>query len=255
MEHNFELIFLIVTVVGYIILIRKAKAGKYPNIRALTCLEAMPEAVQRAAEMGTSIHFATGNVGLDAAEAPVAVAGIAMLGYAAKLCGEYKVPIHYTCIWGYMIPIAQDLIRRGYQLGGIPEMYSDDMIEYTGNDQRAYGAAMQGYIWREKPAVNMLFGGTQWEAFDTLGAGAVVGAMQLGGTSRIYYQPFMIACCDYSLIGDELYAAAAEVTGVPEERACIQAMDINKALSLLLIILSVILATAGSQLFEQLIAW
>jgi hypothetical protein len=101
----------------------------------------------------------------------------------------------------------------------------------------------------------MLFGGTQWEAFDCLGAGAVIGAMQLAGTSRIYYQPFMVATCDYSFIGDELYAAAADVGGIPEELAVVQAMDISKAISIILTLLAVILTTAGTDLFSQLISW
>jgi hypothetical protein len=229
MSNNFELLVLLVIFAVYAFVIKRAKDGKVPEIRMLPCLEAMPEAIQRAAEMGTSIHFATGNRGLDHPEAPVAVAGIAMLGYAAELCGRYKVPIHYTCIWGYMIPIAQDTIRRGYELGGNPEMYSDDMIEYTGNDQRAYGAC--------------------------LGAGAVIGAMQLAGTSRIYYQPFMVATCDYSFIGDELYAAAAKIGDVPEELAIIQAIDITKAISIILLVLSVILTVAGTDFYSQLIGW
>jgi hypothetical protein len=52
-----------------------------------------------------------------------------------------------------------------------------------------------------------------------------------------------------------LYAAAADVGGIPEELAVVQAMDISKAISIILTLLAVILTTAGTDLFSQLISW
>jgi len=204
--------------------------------------------------MGTPVHFITGASKMTGAEAPIVAAGFAMLGYTAELCGKYQVPLRYTCMYGYTIPIAQDLIKRGYTKGGHPELYSDDMVYYIGESQSSIEIEIMGYLLKTKPAVNLMFGGIQYEALNTLGAASVAGCIQAAGTPRLYYQPFLAACCDYSMIGDELYAAAAVVQDIPEERAVIQGQDYIKLVALILIVLSVILNTSGAgSLFTKLI--
>lgn len=253
MGRIFEFVVFLVSVATILISMWLARQGRVPKIRSIVCLDALPELVGRAVEMGTTVHIATGMSTLESSEAPIVAAGLAMLGHVAELCGKYKVPIHYTCVFGYNIPIAQDLIKTGYMKGGVPEMYSDDMIFYAGDHQQPYSAAMMGYLFREKPAANMMFGGIKYEALNTIGAAAVVGCMQAAGTPRLYYQPFLVAACDYCMIGDELFAAAAAVGGVPEEIAVIGAQDVIKAIALFLIILSIVLTTMGTDLFSQLI--
>ena len=183
MVHNFELLFFVICCGFFGWYVSAAKRGRVPKIRGLAALDALEDCVGRAAETGKPIHFATGWRGLDSAEAPVVVAGLAILGHVSELCGKYKVPIHYTAVYGYMIPIARDLIKKGYTIGGNPGLYSDDMVVYTGEQQQSYAAAMQGYIIREKPTVNMMFGGMMYEAFNCLGAAAVVGSVQAVGSS------------------------------------------------------------------------
>lgn len=251
----FEFSIFLISVLSIIISIHLAKKGKVPKIRKIICLEALEELVGRAAEMGKPVHIATGMSKLESAEAPIVAAGLAMLGHVAYLCGKYKVPMRYTCVYGYNIPIAQDLIKSGYTRGGHPELYSDDLIFYAGDHQQSYSAAMMGYIMRERPAANMMFGGIKYETLNVLGAGAVAGAMQAAGTPRLYYQPFLVASCDYSMIGDELFAAAAVVSGIPDELGAIRGQDIIKFIATILVIISVILASSGlGSLFLKLIS-
>jgi len=250
--RNLELILFIASFGVLILSIRRAKRGKVPRMRKIACLEALPELVGRAAEMGTPVHIATGFRGLETAEAPIVVAGFAMLGHVAELCGKYKVPMRYTCVYGYNIPIAQDLMKGGYMRAGHPDLYSDDMIFYAGDNQSAYSLAMMGYLMREKPAANMMFGGIMYETLPCLGAGAVAGCMQAAGTPRLYYQPFLVAACDYAMIGDELFTAAAIVKGSPEELGVILGQDIMKAIIMALAILAVMMISAGTDLFLRL---
>jgi len=247
-----EVVVLLASLAAMLFSILAAKRGKVPRIRKIACLEALPELVGRAAEMGTAVHFATGMVGLETAEAPIVTAGYAILGHVAELCGKYKVPIRYTAVFGYNIPIGRDLIKTGYTSGGHPELYRDDMVVYAGDHQQPYSAAIMGYIMREKPAANMMFGGIKYETMNTLGAGAIAGCMQAAGTPRLYYQPFLVAACDYAMIGDELFAAAALVRRKPEELGGILGQDIIKMIALGLIVLAIALITAGSDLFLRL---
>jgi len=250
----FQFVVLSISIIAILVAINRAKQGNVPTIRPIACLDALDELVGRSAEMGTPVHFITGASTMTGSEAPIVAAGFAILGYVAELCGKYQVPIRYTCMYGYTIPIAQDLIQRGYTKGGHPELYSDDMVYYVGETQNAIEAEIMGYLLKEKPAVNMMFGGIKYEALNTMGAAAVAGCIQAAGTPRLYYQPFLAACCDYSMIGDELYAAAAIADDRPEEKAIIQGEDVVKAIALVLILLSVVLSTIGAgDLFTQLI--
>jgi hypothetical protein len=249
----FEFVLLIAGVALIIFSIRRAAGGKVPKIRRIVCLDALEQLVARAAEMGTAIHFATGASTLDSAEAPIIAAGLAVLGHVSELCGKYNVPIRYTCIYGYMIPLAQDIIKHGYAAAGVPDRYNDDMVVYAGDSQISYLAAMMGYISREKPASSMLFGGIKYETMNVLGAASIAGCMQAAGTPRLYYQPFLVACCDYSMIGDELYVAAAVVKKIPDELGSVQGQDLIKMIVIILAAVSVVLATAGSKLYAQLI--
>jgi hypothetical protein len=106
-----------------------------------------------------------------------------------------------------------------------------------------------------KPATNFMFGGITAEAVQTLGAGAVAGSMQFAGTARMFYFPFILCLCDYSLIGEELFAAAAVVSGESAQLGVIKGQDVSKFVVLALLILGIILGTMGNGLFAELMAW
>jgi hypothetical protein len=117
-------------------------------------------------------------------------------------------------------------------------------------------SSVMGYIMRERPATNMIFGATLWETITQIGTGAVAGCVNLGGTPRLYYLPIVICCCDYFLIGEELYTAAALVDKAPPQLGSILGQDIIKIIAGIFIILSVILSTIGSpDWFLRIIDW
>nr|MDO8135654.1 hypothetical protein [Candidatus Njordarchaeum guaymaensis] len=232
--------------------IERAKR-KPPEVRPFPALEHIDEAVGRAAEMGRPVHFSTGLGGLHDEWAPVTTAGLAIMGEVAKACGKYRVPMRYTTVLSYLVPIAEDLIKFGYDTAGHVELYNPDMVVYTGEEQRAMMSAMMGYIMREKPAVNMLFGATKYETINFLGTGAIAGCMQFGGTPRLYYLPVMMVTCDYCLLGEEVYAAGAAVTKEPSQLGSIKGIDHFKIFVLGWMIVSLILALAGLDWFGKLI--
>ena len=253
--RRFELIILVVICLTIYFFIERAKRGKVPEIRPLPALQAIDEAVGRAVEVGRTVHFTTGVSGLDNAFAPQTIAGLAIMNRVAKLCGEYAVPMRYTACRSYMIPIAEDTIKSGYTFGGRPDMYSPDMVVYIGEAQTAFQAAVVSHLIRERPAVNFMFGGIQAEAIQTLGAAAVAGCMQFAGTARMFYFPFILCLCDYSLIGEELFAAAAAASGETIQLGTIRGQDVSKFLALVLLILGIILTTVGTAAFRKLIGW
>lgn len=253
---QFEFILFLVLMAFIYINIHLARRGKIPKIRAMPALQALRESIGRAAEQKKPVHISTGLGGMADEWATMTIAAMAIFRKVALYCGEFGVRLKYFCIFGHMLPPMQDLIRTGYTLGGRPEMYSDDMVEYVGeSQQRALMAAMMGYITREKPAVNIILGASFYETYVSLGCGAVQGCLQIAGTPRLYYQGILVALADYMLIGQELYAASASITGNPPDLGGIKGQDWGIFMTVLLIIVSGIIATAGSPLWRQLLAW
>jgi hypothetical protein len=74
-------------------------------------------------------------------------------------------------------------------------------------------------------------------------AGATTGAIQIAATDAEHQLPFFITTCDYTLIGEELYAASAYLSRKPELVGSLRAQDLGKLLIMLLILLGTIFIT------------
>ena len=248
-------IMLLILIALVLFAIRKASQGKVPKIRSFPAIEAIPEAIGRAAEMGKPIHMSSGFAGLHDASAPMTIAGLAILSHVAEEAARRGVPMRYTVALSHLVPVVEELMKSACARAGRPEMYNPDTIYYVGETQNAFMAAAMGFIYRERPAASFLFGATFYETVTVLGSAAVVGAFQIAGTPRVFYQPYLITTCDYTLLLDELYAAAAALTKKPQDLGSIAGLDYSKFLSLIFIALGTILSTAGLAWWNALLRW
>jgi hypothetical protein len=73
--------------------------------------------------------------------------------------------------------------------------------------------------------------------------GASVGSIQIAGTDAVTQLPFFITSCDYTLIGEELYAASAYLSREPVLLGGLKGQDMAKAAIGLAIIVGSISAT------------
>ena len=76
--------------------------------------------------------------------------------------------------------------------------------------------------------------------------GASTGAIQIAGTDSDHQLPFFVTTCDYTLIGEELYAASAYLSREPIQVGTLRGQDIGKALILAVLLSGTVLATAGA---------
>ena len=58
--------------------------------------------------------------------------------------------------------------------------------------------------------------------------GASTGAIQIAGTDSVFQLPFFITACDYTLIGEELYAASAYLSREPLLLGSLKGQDYGK---------------------------
>jgi hypothetical protein len=108
---------------------------------------------------------------------------------------------------------------------------------------------VDGIMLRKKPAANFFMGYYFAEALLLTETGASTGAIQIAGTDADHQLPFFVTTCDYTLIGEELYAASAYLSREPVQVGTLRGQDIGKALILGVLGVGTILATLGV-LFE-----
>jgi hypothetical protein len=81
--------------------------------------------------------------------------------------------------------------------------------------------------------------------------GNAVGAIQIAGTAETAQLPFFVASCDYTLIGEEFFAASAYLSGAPDQLGTLRGQDIAKALIVVALVLGAGMATVTALVPKQ----
>jgi len=234
------LMFLICGAVIYYITF--AGRGKEFYIRKINGLEAMDEAVGRATEMGRPILFVPGIGGIDDMQT---ISALTILGKLAEKVAQYRTKLIVPCRNSLVMTAAKDIVKEAYQKAGYADEYQADNIFYLTDDQFGYVAGVDGIIMREKPATNFLLGGFFAESLILAETGFSTGSIQISGTAQPAQIPFFVAACDYTLIGEELFAASAYLSQNPQQIGSLKGQDLGKIVIIILILMGVILEIFG----------
>ena len=108
----------------------------------------------------------------------------------------------------------------------------------------AFVAGVNGIMLREKTATNFYMGMFWAEALIMTETGSGTGAIQIAGTDAVTQIPFFITTCDYTLIGEELYAASAYLAREPLMLGTLKGQDYMKLLIIIFIVIGTFLSTA-----------
>jgi hypothetical protein len=127
----------------------------------------------------------------------------------------------------------------------VPDRYREQDIYYTTYSQFGYAASVCGTMLREKPATNFFFGRFYAESLVLAETGNMTGAVQIAGTDADAQLPFFITACDYTLIGEELYAGSVYLSREPLLMGALKAQDAGKAIVLVMLVAGSILALFG----------
>jgi hypothetical protein len=218
--------------------IEHIKAGGTPFIRKIAGLEAVSEAVGRATEMGRPILFVPGIQDMNDIQT---VAGVTILGYIARTTAEYDSRLVVPTSRALVMTTARETVKEAYLAAGRPDSYDENSIYYITDEQFGYVAGVNGYMVREKPATCFYMGAFFAESLILAETGNSIGAIQVAGTAQPAQLPFFVAACDYTLIGEELFAASAYLSGEPKQLGSIKGQDVGKFLGMASIVLGVII--------------
>jgi hypothetical protein len=219
-------------------------ARRNPNlfIRKIAGLEAVEEAIGRATEMGRPVLFVHGLGGVSQL---ATLAAINILGRVARRAAEYDTRVRVTNVDAIVTAVSQEVVKQGYTEAGRPDAYDADDVSLLAFGQFAYVAAVNGIMVRERPATIFLIGRFAAESLLLSETGASTGAIQIAGTDSYTQLPFFVTTCDYTLMGEELYAASAYLTRQPMMVGSLRGQDIGKALLIGVLVVGTALTTMG----------
>ena len=188
-----------------IVAIVAARNGVVMKIRKIAALEAIDEAVGRATEMGRPVLFVPGIQDMNDLQT---VAGITVLGRVAKVAAEYDAALEVPTSRSLVMTAARDTVQAAYLAAGRGDAYHADRINYITDEQFGYVAYLAGTMNRERPATCLYMGAFYAESLLLAENGNSIGAIQIAGTAESSQLPFFVAACDYTLIGEEFFAAS-----------------------------------------------
>ena len=238
---------------GAILLFTKwARQGKPLYLRKIPGLDAVEEAVGRATEMGRPVLFIPGIDDLDQIET---IAGISILGRVAQITAQYETPLMVPVRYPLVLAAGQEVVQQSYIHMGKGDAYDKDTVRYVAGEQFAFAATVNGYMMRERPATNIYMGAFFAESLLLAETGNAAGSIQIAGTGRPEQLPFFVAACDYTLMGEELFAASAYLSHEPVMMGGLKGQDFMKILIVILILTGVILATFTTDMSVIFKSW
>lgn len=225
--------------------ITEARMGKDLFIRKINGLNAIEEAVGRSTEMGRPLLYCFGMTGFGI----IGLQSLAILSYVSKLTAKYESDIISAYADSLLFAAGDDIVRETYDNEGVSHLYNPSNSRFLSENQFAYTSSVVGIMYREKPPSIIYMGYFAGEALILTENGQASGAMQIAGTCETVQVPFMLASCDYTIIGDEYYAAAAYLSKEPTMLGSLVGQDYSKLILILFIVLGFLFINL-SQFFD-----
>lgn len=244
-DRTNALIGLIFVTTVIVFFIYRARGGAELFVRKIAGLDAVEEAIGRATEMGKPILYVTG---LGDASDIATIAAMTILAKVARKTAEYETPLIVPCYDPIVMLVEKEMVREAYTEAGKPDAFDEDSVFFVTQSQFGYVAAVDGIMIRERPATNVYMGAFFAESLILAETGAATGAIQIAGTDRVAQLPFFITACDYTLMGEELYAATAYLGRDPLFLGSLKGQDWAKGVIMAFLVVGTILLIISTNL-------
>lgn len=215
-------------------------------IRPIAGLEELDNAVGRATEMGRPVMFVPGWGTLGD---PCTISAMMILNKIGGKAAEYDIRLIAPQVDYLVLPLAQEMVQTAFNEAGRPDAFNQDDIYFVSDTQFAFCAAVNGITVREKVATIFYMGYFYAEALLMTETGNQSGAIQIAGSDAITQIPFFITTCDYTLIGEEFYAASAYLSRNVELVAMLKAQDYFKILIVICVLVGTVISSLGINAF------
>ncbi len=213
------------------------------RVREIPALKAVEEAIGRATEMARPLLYTPGWGG--DIQRPTTIASLNMLAHVAEKTARYDCRLVFPTHDPVIMSVAQEVVKEAYIRAGYPDRFRQEDISYVSSSQFAYAAGVDGMISRLKPASIFLLGTFEAESLILAETGNSIGAIQIAGTDSTIQLSFFIVACDYTLIGEELFAASGYLSGDRSILASVRAQDILKVVIMFILVVATVWSTVS----------
>lgn len=214
--------------------------------RPLPPLERLRAYLNQAAEMGEEVHLSPGS-GILHERNSVAetLAGLEVVAGVSREALALGVPVHATADDAVVSLVNGNAVDRAHQLAGRPPGLAAESTWVAQQNPVAYAAGVMGVLSRPEVQGNVVVGALGEELLLLGEVGATECKFQLAGAARPAAAALLPLVTDDYLLGEEIYAAGAYLDPRPGRVVSLLVQDGIRWIVLLLIVLGVILATAG----------
>lgn len=234
-----QVFFLLILLGPVIYFINSARKGRSLHIRRIAGLDAIDEAIGRSVEMGRPVAFSTGLTSVS----PVLYAVLGVLSYVSKKSASYKQKLLVAQYQPEVMAIVEDVVYESYNSVGRLANFEPQDIRFLSDEQFAYASGYMGMVHRENVGSAFLFGYFAAESLILAEAGKQVGATQVAASISPEQVAFFICACDYTLIGEELFAAAAYLSRDPVQLGSLVGQDWCKLFITIFMVFGVLFST------------
>ena len=250
MEHATPalLLLMFLFVAPVLIAISRAKKGWTFYVRRIAGIDAIDDVIGRAVELGRPLSFTTGITSLS----PLLYACLGAMRYVARKSALFSKRLFVPCSDPQALVLSEATVQTAYIEERKFSEYDPSMMRFLSEEQFAFASGYQGLIHRENVGGAFLFGAFAAESLILAEAGQQIGAQQVAATTSPEQVPFFITACDYTLIGEELYAAGAYLSEDPVQVGSLRGQDIVKLILLAVLCLGVFQATLLSAKYPQI---
>ena len=241
MEHATPagLFFILLFVGPVLYYISCAKRGKKIFVRRIPGIDAVDEAIGRTVELGRPIMFTSGLISVS----PLLYACLGVLRYIARKAATFSSRIFVPCSDPEVVVLTDMTVQSAYRSERKFSKYDPASVRFLSAEQFAFASGYMGLAHREQVGSAFLFGTFAAESLILAEAGQQIGAMQVAATISNEQIPFFITSCDYTVIGEELYAAGAYLSEDPVQTGSLRGQDIAKAIIVFFVILGLSIST------------
>jgi hypothetical protein len=135
-----------------------------------------------------------------------------------------------------LLPLAQDILRRAYERNGRKELYNPDRVRFVAPSPVAYAAGAAHVVATERVTANTMIGAFGSEVSLIADAGARRDLRQLGAAADPRAIGALYPATDRLAVGEELYAAGAQMTGERRYLVSLITQDILRVILALVIL-------------------
>jgi hypothetical protein len=227
-----------------------ARRGFSLPVRRIEALDRMDDIIGRATEMGGTLLMGTGAAQLNTSSAPEILMAFAAVRYVAERTAKLGTRLLVKCGSPDHIAIIEDTLEQSSKIAGNPDYYRPgEMVRFLGAANAYISATVQLLDPQSGENVKALisFGdsGGYGASGPTIGMVANVnGVMTLSGTANIHQIHNYVACFDYAVIGDEVYALSAYLTHEAAELGNVMGLDFSKVLVIVIMLAGFVYAAA-----------